>query len=206
MCELSWLESAHETRGYILGPTIKQLTQNDHYRQDIINIAQPIIEELSYQINESITLVINKNGKRHQLMNLEPNRDILLKPTDNIDYNLYSHTTGLTILAFMNIEHRERYYKKFELPLKTSLLTTRSPEDFKKKCESIQKRGFLKTEYTTSSQDKITVVAFPVWIGINCTLAIGIQIPSFRFNNQKKEEIIKLTKNASKKITACLNN
>ena len=204
MCELGWLETSDGIRGYVLGPTLYQLAKGGNYRQDVIDTAGPIIDELCQTINEAVTLVINQNGRRHRLMRVEPKREIVFKSDDRKSKSLYGHTTGLTILAFMPLAQRQKYYKTFGSPVGKSVVKVDSLAAFEAKCEEIREKGYLKAELSWSSEDKVTVLGFPVWLADACTMAIGVEIPSYRFTAKKMKEIKIATQSASSQITASL--
>ncbi len=204
MCELGWLEPSQNIRGYIVGPTVYRLAKSSGYRQGLRELASPIVNALCSTIKESVTLVLRQNGRRHHLMCVEPQRDIILKVTDQTDDDLYRHTTGLTILAHMTQEEREQYYKSFGTPVGKSLVKIKSVKAFETLCRTIQKTGYLKTEYSTPNDDKITVLAFAVISDTTCNLAIGVQIPSYRLNNNHYKTIIADSQNATMQLGALL--
>ncbi len=109
MVELGYLKSLGARRGYVQGPAVFMLALNTPYRH-LINVARPVMEELSGGHNNLVVLVVENSGKRMELLRLDKESTISISANAASSfYSLFRVNTGILLLSFME-EKRVRYF------------------------------------------------------------------------------------------------
>lgn len=110
MVELGYLKSLGTRRGYVLGPAIYLLGQNNPYRH-LENIARPVMEDLAHKHNKLVVLVVENGGRRMELLCLtrESSISITTTSTKSNFHSLFGYSTGVLLLSYMD-EKQVKYF------------------------------------------------------------------------------------------------
>jgi DNA-binding IclR family transcriptional regulator len=109
MVALGYLNSLGSRRGYVLGAAVFGLSLSTPYRY-LINVARPVMEDLSRGHNTLTVLVVESGGKRMELLRMDKESTITVSPyAEGHFFNLFKVNTGLLLLSFME-KKRIRYF------------------------------------------------------------------------------------------------
>jgi DNA-binding IclR family transcriptional regulator len=109
MVELGYLNSLGPRRGYTLGATVFGLALSTPY-QHLINVARPVMEDLSGGHSNLAVLVVESSGRRMELLRMDKESTITVSPyVDGHFFSFFKVNTGILLLSFME-KKRIRYF------------------------------------------------------------------------------------------------
>ncbi|KUO50131.1 MAG: hypothetical protein APF76_06605 [Desulfitibacter sp. BRH_c19] len=126
---------------------------------DFRSKAKPIIKRLSQQINETVHMVIMRQGK---VVYIEKQESIQsMRIHTEIGKSQPSHCTGVgkAILAWMDAEEREQIIREYGLP-KYTINTITDEEVFNQHLEDIRKKGYAIDD--EENEEGLRCVAAPI--------------------------------------------
>ncbi len=112
MVELNYLEPAPNGGGYILGPCPSLLVRHGTYKQYLVKVAEPLLEDLVERINETCLITSLSNSQRVVLLSRESRRSVQSGNADVLTGNLTATATGTIMLAYMQPRELEAYIGK----------------------------------------------------------------------------------------------
>ncbi|KGE01885.1 IclR family transcriptional regulator [Rhizobium sp. YS-1r] len=172
-----WVEQNLASKLYSLGPGLRDIAGLQHSRLEVLRVAEPVLEELARQVNETVLL-----SGRHDLFNVvemikECTREVRVVSEIGRKIPLYCGAAGKTLLAF---DHPSLLERLLGGGLKTYTANTiGDPEALKAELETIRERGwgFENEEYSTG----VCGLGAPIWNSAGCvTGSIAIRAPSMR--------------------------
>ena len=131
------------------------------------------------------------------------NRGLLRKADDEKGYLIghrlkaYDSSTGRLLIAFLEERDLHLYIKKYGLPNKNTWSKATSRIGFFEQIEKIKAQGYALIEDTV----QVVGVATPIFKGSKVIASFSIYLPSFRFNNKVKADMIKQAIDLSKMLS-----
>jgi DNA-binding IclR family transcriptional regulator len=176
-------------KGYRLGSVAFSITRNGPYRKDIVRKAQPFMEELAVEINETIILVGIHQGLRILLHIIDGNPEVKMRRDKLLLPGTYATATGKLLLAHLPLEERLRWLRELG---------------------ENEKRDEIEAEFARIRADGCCVlnaplsqfvqVAFPVREGEEVAAALAVPVPRQRFENTERDDIIACARRTAEKI------
>jgi IclR family acetate operon transcriptional repressor len=196
-----WVEQNLVSKLYSLGPALRDIAGLQHSRPDVLRVAEPILEQLARQVNETVLI-----SGRHDLFNVvemvkECTREVRVVSEVGRRIPLYCGAAGKTLLAF---DHPSLIERLLRGGLKTYTANTiGDPEALKAELEMIRQRGwgFENEEYSIG----VCGLGAPIWNSAGCvTGSIAIRAPSMRMSMDDVAAIAPQLTKAAAEISAKL--
>lgn len=163
MVELGYLNSLGPRRGYTLGATVFALALDTPY-QHLINVARPVMEELSKGHNNLAVLVVESNGKRMELLRMDKESTITVSPySGGHFFSFFKVNTGILLLSFMEKKRIRFFWDRDNGP--ENILKISDFDKFHRKLLEIARAGELILPATMSA---------PIYSGGRVIAALGI--------------------------------
>lgn len=193
LVERSFVEQLGPRRGYRIGPIMYYLTSHSSYEKTLIDIASPLIQELASSLNESVALSVLRNFQRFVLVKAVGQQEIQV----HVDYKrgVYESFAGRLLISYLERNHLKSFVNKQGLPSSDVWKNVNSFQDLQRKLKLIRRKGMI-----IQKANHLVSIAVPVMKGTHCQAALGVYLPVFRFNKDKKEEIVNGLKEIAKKI------
>lgn len=202
LCYRGYLTQDFETGKYKVGMKIFELGSKVINNLDLRSRVKPFLKEIEEKTAETVHLGVLDSTKVVYIDKVESRRTIRM--SSNIGSRTYTHSTGLgkATLAFLPEEKIDQIIEEEGLPEFTENTITEK-EALKNELEEIRKNGFAIDE--EENEAGIICVAAPIFdYNDNITAAISISGPANRMTNNKKNEIKKIAKEYSKRISRAL--
>ncbi len=194
-----YMEHIGKKKGYRLGPSAFQLTNETAYGQDLITASQEVMENLTAQLGESCILGVLRNNKRYALSAVNSQQDIQVRV--HSERNIYETASGRVLLAHLKEGDLQRFIDLNGLP------------DVELWPRAANTDG-LKAELATILRDELVIThlknrhvmgfAVPVFAGKDMVAGLSVFLPEYRYSEGKRQEIVKALKQAAKQISARL--
>lgn len=199
-----YVEKVSDSNRYRLGWELYKIGQVIPQQNQLFNLDQRYLMELSHKTQETVNLAILRNKETVLLSKLENSRDALRVSVNPGEYESI-HATGLgkaMICEMRSDEINELFSGKEQLPVYTS--------------HTIKNRRELLTELSLTKQRGYAVDNEEYCIGLYCIAmpvrdytrkiiaAVSVSTPTVRMNPEKKQEIIKALKVCTDEISRAL--
>jgi len=166
----------------------------------VYNIALPLLEKILTRFNENIYLMMIENSDFLWLAKLESSHSV--KPTKVANDRSNSHATaiGKILLSSFSEEELKNFIKQYDDLQKFTKNTITSFDKLKQDIDGIKENGFaLDME---ESEKGINCIAVPIYNHKkDIKAAIGISMPTQRFSEKVKDEILPELINTAKSIS-----
>ncbi len=165
-------------KAYVLGSKVKIINQ-------LKQISQSYLEELSRKYDETVHLAINSNNKVLCVNKTETNRRLTVTPGEGETHYLHATSVGKCLLAFNDKEKTEKFLEETDLVRLTENTIT-DKKEFKKELEKI------KTEKVAMDNEESEIglicIGAPI-LGKNGegVASISMSIPNSRLNHSIEE-------------------
>ena len=179
----NYVEQSGTKKGYKLGYMVYQLTRDNSYNTELIDLVKVPIDNLRDSINETVILSVIKGNKRILLNESQCTHEIQVRTTN--ESSVYRATTGRMILAHYSPKELNDFIDKIGLP------TEEEWPEVKTKSELIQLLNDIRTKNILK---KGKVIA-----------SLGIYLPDIRFGKSEKNNIIKQLKKTTDLINEKIN-
>ncbi len=200
MARRHYIEQIAPRKGYILGPLVFHLTRQGPYRKDLVTVSEAPMEALAKEVDETVLLVILRQGRRFILSQINGQQRIQVGPQALGLTNIYETATGRLLLSFLPEHEVDRVVADYGLPgrlwpqvdsitaLRKALTRIRSEET------------------VCHSPDNETIgLAFPIKSPEGHVIAaIGLFLPKFRFKGSHQKNVVSGLRRAAKAISETL--
>ncbi|OGV49821.1 MAG: hypothetical protein A2017_01040 [Lentisphaerae bacterium GWF2_44_16] len=196
----NFLEFNEELRQYRPGFGLWLIAEKINPLSLLANKIKPHVDNVFNEIGETTVALalINSDVKvvdwrqsKHSLAVIVPDEEKIIK----IPHQLAG---GRIVLAFSEKHYLQSYMKTLRLPEKGENLF-RSEKDFLTEIERIREEGYAQTENVLNSG--ITALAVPVFSETGAfIMALACSMPTGRFSEKKKEQILKVLKKTAEEI------
>jgi DNA-binding IclR family transcriptional regulator len=185
MVSRGYLEHIGKKKGYRLGPSVYQLTNEIPYEQDLVNTARPIMEALTTQLNESSILGVLRNNKRYILHAVNSVQEIQVQLRS--ERNIYETATGRLLLAYLPEKDLDRFIQHTGLPDATLWKEATTKEGLINVLNDIRNAGLV---LTNMQNRHLKGFAVPIFIGEKVVASLSVFAPEYRCSDLKQQEII----------------
>lgn len=194
-----YFEQGIEGGKYKLGIAFTFIANASLNGLDFRNIAKPIIKRLSKQVNETVHMVIMRQGN---VVYIEKQESIQsMRIHTEIGKSQPAHCTGVgkAMLAMMDAEERKKIIKEHGLPKYTDN-TIIDEEILNQHLENIRKKGYAIDD--EENEEGLRCVAAPIMDHSGKVIAsISIAGPTTRITLNSLEEMAGLVVNAGQEIS-----
>ncbi len=187
------------SRTYAIGPQVLILANSYLAGLDIVQIAQPIIQEAVMETGESAALMI-KRGQECLIVCKENSPHIVIaRLSIGARIPLYATAGGKAILAFLPAEEVDQYISSVELaPLTPTTIT--NPEDLRRELKIIRARGLARSN--GEQFEDLVAIAAPVFGWESRVVAsISMAYPRIRYNAKNERAIEDICRKSSAEIS-----
>ncbi len=191
-----FVEQVPRRRGYRLGPMAHQLTRRCIYRQDLLEVAEPVVAECARTIQESVTLSTLHRGRRYVLLHVNGSRTFEIRMQRPYFEDMYDTPTGRVLLAYASEAEVDAYVAQHGLP-RGSWKGIRSRRALDQALADLRRRGHDRDTY----QGTLTIVAYPVWEGDGVVAALRAAMPLGHFVKPRSDTIQAAVADAALKIS-----
>jgi IclR family acetate operon transcriptional repressor len=161
----------------------------------------PIMEELGSSVDESVILYILVNGNRVPVVQVEHKGAVRVDFDRLMQENLYEKATGRVLTAYANQFELKQILKKWGLPGE-NWDNINAENSLQVALEEIRQKGMCEI---ASQKDGLSSIAFPVIYPMGKIFgSIGCYVPLFRYDENKRNNIMEKLYNASKNIEKIL--
>ncbi|OGV69179.1 MAG: hypothetical protein A2283_13105 [Lentisphaerae bacterium RIFOXYA12_FULL_48_11] len=200
MARRHYIEQIAPRKGYILGPLVFHLTKQGPYRKDLVTVAEIPMETLAKEVDETVLLVILRQGRRFILSQINGQQRIQVGPQALGLTNIYETATGRLLLAYMPEHEVDKVVADYGLPGKLWPQVD-NITSLRKALTKIRN-----DEWVHHSPDNETVgLAFPINSPEGHVIAaIGLFLPKFRFKGKHQKNVTSGLRRAAKAISDAL--
>ncbi len=188
--------SRAEGRLYSPGAKCHELSRAGSTLKKLSDLSKPLIAELAAETGESFVVTTLLNGERHVLLRVKGGGTISVESEKADLPGIYNMVTTRVMLAFAPESELDFFIQKNGMPGDT--------------WNGIKDVGGLKTEFSKirrigfaeGKTSELASLAVPILDADTFLLgAIGVYVPSFRFNREKRDRLRDLIKKVSQKIS-----
>lgn len=182
-----YVEQVAPRKGYLLGPAAYRLiAPGTYYRQDLVALVRPHLEELIQTVNETVLLSTLRKGARLTLCQIDSQRSIRVSPDFLFQENVYTSATGRLLLAYLSEVDLKGVLDHLGLPSQkwpeANTLNT-----LKKELAIIREQGWV----CYKNHGGIRGIAFPITSATgHVSVALGLFLPDFRYKGQHRKAIL----------------
>ncbi len=197
-----YLETAAGSRSYILGPEPFRLTRANSYLHKLIDIAQPHMQHLVEEVDETCLLARLSRWKKVILCKVDRDSPFRLRLDYMEEQDPYTTATGRLLIAHLNPRERARMAKAQGLP-SGRWDGISSVEELEEACAKLRTMDCY--SYGPCGSELIGIAAGICSNGI-IAAALGVFLPVSRFTGKHKKRILNLVIQTAKKISCNLCN
>lgn len=187
---------------YKIGPQILSLAGQYLLSLDIVKLSQPILRDLLEKTNESAGLAV-RSGNEIMIVSKENSTEPIKYDLEiGVRYSIYSTAAGKAILANLDQEDIDEFFKTVSLEPKTAN-TIISKTVLKNQLKEIREKKYA----YAGGEQFLGMIAFaaPVFNNERKVVASIVQpVPTIRFTPAKEQLIIETVKSASTQLSLSL--
>ncbi|HHV46395.1 MAG TPA: IclR family transcriptional regulator [Tissierellia bacterium] len=192
------IDQDEKTQKYRLGLYLMRLGNLVANSIDVINIAHPIIEEVSHRLNETVHLSKLDRLEIVYLDKVESNQSIRISTAIGTRKLAYCTGMGKVLLAFSDLNEVEK-----SLPDKLQAFTPNTVIDKKVLLEEL--RNIKKIGYAIDREESeigLMCIAAPIFdYNGEVKYALSVSGPTPRITEERLEKIINIAKDTARKIS-----
>lgn len=189
------VQKSRKEKGYILGNGLLEIAQGSFGYKDLISKASFEMSKATKLLNENNLIAILKENKRIVLH--KQNSSQLIQATTPDEKNAYDSSTGRLLIAMLEDKDLDLYLKRYGLPAKCIWPDADNKIKFLEQVKLIREQGYALLEDTV----QIIGIATPIYKNGKAIASFSVYLPSFRFNNTIKEDMIKTALDFAKKMS-----
>jgi DNA-binding IclR family transcriptional regulator len=166
---------------------------------DIRKEAEPILSEIHKELGHNVMLAIRQNDQIQYLLNFESPDGLQTKSYPGRRRILHYGALGTVFMAHIPLEEAKDILKRAPLEKRTPY-TLIDEEKYLERLQKVRSQGyFIDVDETFVG---FSAIAFPVFGNNREVIAvIGIAGPSFQMENEKRDYILKVMKNAANELS-----
>jgi len=194
LVEKNYLEQMGRKVGYRLGMAAFKLTGNHTYDNELVNVAKPLMEQLTSDLNETSLLAVIRNNKRVILHIVEC--DQVLQVNTVMVADVYNTSTGRLLMAYMEPKELEILLKAIGLPAIDIWPGAETMDGIVQALAQIRNDEFVQT----LSIYHTVGFAVPVYRDKKVVAGLSVFVPESRYTDLHKDEISQKIHLAAKKL------
>ena len=183
LVDMEYLEQGGSKKGFSLGPKAYMLGAGHGYKNDLKELAEPLIKKCSEKTKESVLLAVMNTGKRYILCHRNGNPELQIVIDKPYYEDIYITATGRLLLAYAGEKAIARYIGEYGFPGK-KWEDINSEARLYEKLKKIREKGF---ELDITNQ--LVIMAFPVFCEDNVIAALGCSVPKMNYEGQQADSI-----------------
>ncbi len=187
-----YVEQVAPKKGYILGPMAYALAAGSGYRQDLVILAEPIMRQLSRALKQPVILVVLRQGRRFILSQINIGEMMAASAGPQLPTNPYQSATGRLLLAYET--ERKKILERLPLP-GSAWPEVATRRQLRLALAHIRTAG-LAVRFTGETAG----IACPIWGTKSVPAALGTFLPESQFKAQRRQNILRQMRQASKAI------
>lgn len=190
-----FLKKAVKEKGYLLGSAISEIANGTFGFKDLLAVADVEMEKALKILNENSLIAFLKENKRIILHKKVCTQAIQVVTPD--EKEAYDTSSGRLLVAMLSDKDLMKYLKKYGLPAKNVWPCANSKENFLAQIEEIRTKGYALIEDSV----QVVGIATPIYRNGKIIASLSIYIPSFRFDEKIKQEMMSSAVSLSKKLS-----
>lgn len=190
-----YLEKIDKQKGYCLGSKAYEISGNEGYQKGLVDAAREEMENLTKKINENSLLCLLKGDIREVILRVQSKND--LQANTASEKKACDTASGRLLIAMLAETELEKFISKYGVPTTEEWEGVSDTKSFYKQLNKIRTQGYA----IQITINQIIGLALPIYKKGKVPAAVSIYMPVLRFNNLDKENIIRLVKKATDKIT-----
>jgi len=198
-----YIEQVGHKKGYRLGGMAYYLTGNISFRNNLVDIAKPVMKDLCEMLNESVIIgVYNKQDNTRITLHTEFCSHELQVRSNNKGKNAYMTAVGRLIIAYLSKDEQMNIVKNHGLPTPLLWKEATTMENFERELEKIREKGIA---FHTAASEHVIGVAVPLFYKERIVASLAIYLPVVRFVGDLKALIIDQLTYSGKHLSAQLS-
>ena len=198
MVARKYLDKIDKQKGYCLGSRAYEITGNAGYQKDLVDASREQMELLTEKMNENSLLCVLKGDIRSVIFRVQSKN--YLQANTATEKKAYDTASGRLLLAMMTEPEIKTFIEKYGVPARGEWDGVSDAKGLIRNLKKINTQGYA----IQTTVNQIVGIALPIYKKDKVIAALSIYMPSLRFNNLKKIEIIKQIKKATEIIGANL--
>jgi len=199
LVDRKYIERVGYMKGYRMGSMTYSLTKNFSFRNNLLDLAKPVMKDLCEMLNESVVIAVyNKQENTRVTLHTDySSHELQVRATK--EKNAYDTAIGRLIIAFLSKNDRMTLAQNIGLPSLTVWKeAAASIEDFEQETAKIREKGIA---FHTENSEQVIGVAAPIFFRERVIAGLGIYLPVVRFIGDLKILIIDQVTYAAQKIS-----
>ena len=144
LCDCGFVTRISRKEGYCLGPFVYYLTQNGHFKKELIQLCSPIMNWLHKRTGETVLLSVMYEEYKLIIHRIEGRRQLSSARTQMIKGIVYPTATGRMLLAHMPRAELISIYNRLGPPKEEDWAGIRSFADMEAALEQIRRDGYVR--------------------------------------------------------------
>jgi DNA-binding IclR family transcriptional regulator len=189
------VEQVAPRKGYRLGGTVYFLARGGPYRRDLVEVARPVVADLSAELGEMVLLTTLQHGKRFILCIVNPARAVQVR--DDVPYlnDVCETATGRLLLAHEPPGEVDAFVAEHGVP-GPAWPGAETAKALRTALTRIRYEG----QCITVDRPEVGQVALPVFEGDSVVAALGVSVPLVRFDGEHRDEVITAARAAAERL------
>lgn len=189
------LKKANKEKGYLIGGRLSEISNGSLGFSDLIARANHLFTNNNTAIGENCLIAVLKDDKRQVIFNKLSEQ--LVQATTPTEKQAYDSSTGRLLISFLDEKDLQLYLKKYGLPNKNTWAKATSRIGFFDEIKTIKSQGYALIEDTV----QVIGIGTPIYKGDKVIASFSIYLPSFRFNDIVKADMIEQAIHLSKMLS-----
>ncbi|RYY19134.1 MAG: IclR family transcriptional regulator, partial [Chitinophagaceae bacterium] len=198
MVARKYLDKIDKQKGYCLGSRAYEITGNAGYQKDLVDASREQMELLTEKMNENSLLCVLKGDIRSVIFRVQSKN--YLQANTATEKRAYDTASGRLLLAMLPAPEIEKFISKYGLPAKGEWEGVTDAKTLIRSLKKINSQGYA----IQATINQIVGIALPISKNEKVIAALSIYMPSLRFNELKKLDIIKKIKKSTDVIDSKL--
>ncbi len=195
LAKRNYVERLDQRGGYRLGTMALQLGGLAELDHQLVAAAEPVLRELTAEVNETSLLGVVRGNKRVTLASAACDRD--LQARSRQVRTVYETATGRLLLAYREPGQRQAFVEQIGLPQAEVWEQVQSADDLERELAKIRRKELA----ITRSTEHVVGLAVPIRSGGQVVASVSMFLPQVRFTAARRSELIEGLRHAGATIT-----
>ena len=116
LCQAGYLEQISRQKGYVLGPLAYYLGKGGSYREELVSVSRPVLEEFAAKYGQSVLLTVRHSDFRTIPFGINTPSGIKLDLSRARYCDLTRSSTGRLLLSMISEKEQQSYFVRHGLP------------------------------------------------------------------------------------------
>ena len=160
-----------QTKGYILGPSIYNLTRYGRYKEDLVYLCKPVMRWMERNAHATVVLAVIQSKQKFIIDYFDTEQNLISEHLTIRKDDIYRTATGRAILAYMDREQVKEIWDKYGAPARDDWDEITSYEMLLDALKKVRQEEFV---IAKSFGNSTIGYAYPIFRQTTCIGAIGI--------------------------------